>query len=217
MSVIQNPLIGRAKQKLGGSVFTTWKGINVLKGKPLSVANPKTDPQLMRRSALTQIIALARTIAAALNFGFKEQAVHKSAFNAFVGYNLKNAFDYAAPPVATMLPVDILVSQGTISPTVINSMVADQSLATIVVNYPTTADLPGESASDLLYGVAMNNVTGVWITLPGSGLRSTGTKSFATPAGFVTVGQMVRGFFFFYNSSTRKSADSYHISEMPVA
>ena len=124
MSVLQNPIVGRMKQKIGGVVMSTWKGINVMRGKPLTVANPKTDPQLMRRSALRQIVEIARTIAAALNLGFKEQAVRKSAFNAFCGYNLRNAFNYTSPPVAALQPPNILVAQGTIASTQIAALTA---------------------------------------------------------------------------------------------
>ena len=63
MAVVQNPIIGRARGQAGGMVFTTQFGRNVLKSKALSVANPKTDKQLGRRAAMTQTVALYRSIA----------------------------------------------------------------------------------------------------------------------------------------------------------
>lgn len=209
MSVVQNPLIGRARQKLGGTVFTTWKGINVIKGKPLSVANPRTDAQTMRRSALTQIVALGRILAAVLNYGFKEQAVRKSPFNAFTGYNLRNAFDYSAPPTAQMIIADLLISQGTISQTTPTLYVADQSANQIQIQYPTTADQPGQSASDLCFSAVYNDDTEEWcVPVMSSNTRSSGTANGACPAGFMTAGNEVRIFSFFYNPTSRKSSDS---------
>ena len=209
MSVLQNPIVGRMKQKIGGVVMTTWKGINVMKGKPLTVANPKTDPQLMRRSALTQIVAIARIIVAAIGFGFKEQAVRKSAFNAFTGYNLRNAFNYAAPPAATLVPADVLVSQGTIAPTPIDSLSASAAAREIVMNYFNLATLPGQSISDLAYAVIYNATQDKWGVADTAGAdRNGGTAVGTMPTGFFAIGDNLRVYLFFYNPTQRKSSDS---------
>lgn len=209
MSVLQNPIVGRMKQKIGGVVMTTWKGINVMKGKPLTVANPRTDAQLMRRSALTQIVAIARTISAALNFGFREQAVRKSAFNAFTGYNLRNAFNYTAPPAATIVPADILVSQGTIASTPIATSVADQSAGEITITWASQPNAPGQSNADIPKLAAYNSTTDTWAACEGgTAVRSDLAETFTVPDGFMVAGNTVRLYFFFYNSTNRKSSDS---------
>ena len=209
MSVVQNPLIGRARQKLGGTVFTTWKGINVIKGKPLSVANPKTDGQLMRRSALTQIVAIGRTIAAALNFGFKEQAVRKSAFNAFTGYNLRNGFNYSTPPDAVLTPATMLVSQGTISSTPMTAATANATTDLIAVEWDNSALLPGQSNADALNIVGYNQTTDSWAVGTVSNItRDDEEGSALFPNGFINTGNTIRYYVFFYNSTNRKSSDS---------
>lgn len=209
MSVLQNPIVGRMKQKIGGVVMSTWKGINVMRGKPLTVANPKTDPQLMRRSALRQIVAIARKLIAAIDFGFKEQAVKKSAFNAFTGYNLRNAFSYAAPPAATIQTDNVLVAQGTIAPTELSSAPVVAAGGTVDLAFPTTALLPGQSASDVAICVLYNTVSQAWdvpvATSPN--LRSDGVANYDTPAETVAT-ENVRVFTFFYNPTQRKSSDS---------
>lgn len=217
MSIVQNPLIGRARQKLGGTVFTTWKGINVIKGKPLTVANPRTDAQTMRRSAMTQMVAIGRSISAAINFGFKEQAVRKSQFNAFVGYGLRNAFDYSAPPVATLEESDLLFSQGTVAKTDTTSIVADQSANTLTVNWPTTADLPGQSANDLLVVVMQATNTLNWLSFFPGTARSVGTAIINVPAGEILVGDPVHVYTFFYNATSRKSSDNTYEVVNPIA
>lgn len=50
MAIVQNPLIGRAKKSLANATFTTWKGRNVVKGKPISVANPQSPAQVAQRT-----------------------------------------------------------------------------------------------------------------------------------------------------------------------
>lgn len=115
MAVVQNTLIGKSKQSVGGTTFSTWKGINVLKSKPTSVANPQTDLQKMQRSALQQIVSIYRIINVAIKKGWKKLAVKKSEYNAFTSYSLKNAFDFDAPPVADLDPKLLRITNGTIS------------------------------------------------------------------------------------------------------
>lgn len=217
MSVVQNPFIGRARNKAGGMVFSTWKGINVLKTKPLTVANPRTDKQLMRRSALEQIMVIARMISAAIQLGFKEQAVFKSAFNAFVGYNLRNAFDYSAPPTATLAPADILVSQGTISQTSISAVSCDVSNAETVIDFPTGATSPGQSASDQAVVVLQNVTTSTYAALVNGDLRSSGQSIIPIADFSFSAGNTVRVWLFFYNTASRKSSDSVTTTTVAVA
>lgn len=217
MSVVQNPLIGRAKQKLGGTVFTTWKGINVIKGKPLSVANPRTDGQLMQRSAMTQIVAYGRAWSAALNLGFKEQAFQKSAFNAFVGYNLRNAFNYAAPPAATPVPADILLAQGTISPTPYTSNNPSAAAGFATLTWVADNLLPGQSNADTARVAFLNLDTNTAYVSPTTALRSAETINAAWPVGAFEAGNAIAIYLFFYNSTNRKASDSVYLLENVVA
>lgn len=217
MSVLQNPLIGRAKQKLGGSVFSTWKGINVLKGKPLSVANPKTDKQLMRRSALIQIVAIGRKIKAAVDSGFNEQAVRKSAFNAFTGYNLRSSFDYGAPPTATLEVGQLLIAQGTISPTLISSVIADVSDGNIIFEWAAGNLQPGQSNSDVLAVAIHNTATDVWYSTVTGSIRS-GIDAVISIVDLPFVaGNTLDCYAFFYNSTSRKSSDSVYNQTVAIA
>lgn len=208
MSVAQNPLTGRMRQKLGGIVFSTWKGINVVKGKPLTVANPKSDKQLMRRSALTQMVEIFRVIVAAVDLGFKEQAVHKSSYNAFTGYNLKNAFDYSAPPAATLQIHDVLVAQGTISPTPISTAALVYSTGVLTLTWPTSATDPGQSANDVAIAVVYDGIKDTWVAVTSSTARSAGTGTFNCGATFADHLDDCTAFLFFYNATSRKASTS---------
>lgn len=214
MSVVQNPLIGRARQKLGGTVFSTWKGINVIKGKPLTVANPRTDNQLMRRSALTQMVAIGRSIYGAVFLGFKEQAVRKSQFNAFTGYNLKNAFDYSGAPDATLLPDDLLVSQGTITPATPTAITATAATGIVNVEWPTSASLPGQGANDRVYCVLYNSTQDKWYFSQTTGTRSVGEADFAFGSSAMVAGNNLKVYTFFVNLTTGKSSTSVVASEV---
>lgn len=113
MARVSNPLIGRSKNKVGNVVFSTWKGINVLKEKPASVANPRTDGQVRQRSAFATLVAIARQILPALQVSFRQMAVQMSAYNAFVKANLTEAFTFSGG-VATFVPANFVASKGTL-------------------------------------------------------------------------------------------------------
>lgn len=62
MAIIQNPIIGRAKNQAGNMVFTTIYGQNVLKAKPISVRNPNTDLQQHSRGIMTSAVQVAKRL-----------------------------------------------------------------------------------------------------------------------------------------------------------
>jgi hypothetical protein len=182
MAVTSNVLIGKTSGSVGGTTFSSWKGINVLKSKPTIVANPNTDAQKVQRAAMAYIVAIYRIMVAVLSLGFKEMAVGKSAFNAFTSQNVKNAMDLSSPPTPTFTPTTFKISKGTISDTAMSSVVADKSEATVLYTFPSTAALPGQSATDKPIMSVFNETKLDWTSGVGVGTRSTGTSSVAIPA-----------------------------------
>lgn len=216
MSVVSNTLIGPSRKKIGNAVFSTWKGVNVLKQKPASVANPNTINQQMRRSAMTQIVFIFRQIPGAVKLGFKKLAIKKSEWNAFSSYNLQNAFDYSAPPAADFIEANFLISKGTIQPTAVLTVVADDSSNTIITTYPTTFIGSGQSALDNILLVFYNEDQDEWLNSSNGATRADGTQTTVLPANWVT-GDTVDVFLGFYNSVSGESSDSTHASTTIVA
>ncbi len=182
MARVSNTLIGPSSGSVGNAVFSTWKGINVLKEKPISVANPNTDGQKMQRSAMRQVVSIFRQAPSAIRAGFKKLAVQKSEWNAFASNALRFAFDFSAPPTATLVPADILVSKGTISTTPITNVVASVGAGTISVTFPTTTPEPGMSATDNALIVAYNSTQDDWTGSLTADARSTGSADIPMPA-----------------------------------
>jgi len=82
MGIIKRGILGGFQNKVGPVVGTTWKGINVIKARPVSVANPNTQLQQEQRLAMKQIAAYLRS------FGLENvrllnnnQAVQMSGYN----------------------------------------------------------------------------------------------------------------------------------------
>lgn len=82
MGVIKRGILGGFQNKVGPVVGTNWKGISVIKSRPVSVANPNTEAQQAQRLAMKQIAAYLRS------FGLdnvrllnNNQAVQMSGYN----------------------------------------------------------------------------------------------------------------------------------------
>ncbi len=216
MSVVSNPLIGHSSGKIGNVVFSTWKGLDVLKNKPMSVANPNTDSQQMRRSALSQVVSIFRQAPGAIRAGYNKLAVQMSEWNAFAREVLNNSFNYATPPTATLVPANLLISKGTISSTPILTNVSDVSDGTIAVTFATTATDPGQSAGDKAIVVGFNSTTGDWTGGTTAMLRSSGAANIPLPAGWVA-GNVTRIYLAFFNSLSGESSDSINATGTVIA
>lgn len=116
MAVVQNPIVGRARGSVATTTFTTWKGLNVIKSKPISVANPKTPGQVRQRARIRFVSRLGGRVAQVVRRNFAVLAVGKTAFNAFAQFNFQ-AFDTVdAPGLAFPSTQQLRISQLRFSP-----------------------------------------------------------------------------------------------------
>ncbi len=64
LAITQNPIIGRAKNQAGGMVFSKMYDKNVIRAKPLSVANPNTPAQQRQREFISELGQFAKQFGA---------------------------------------------------------------------------------------------------------------------------------------------------------
>lgn len=209
MARVSNTLIGPSSGRVGNAVFSTWKGINVLKEKPISVANPNSDGQQMRRSAMAQIVDWFRNIPSAVRVGFKKLAVQKSEWNAFASYNLKNGFDYSTPPTATIVPADILISKGTIASTPIDDTDTSVGGGQLGIYWLNPSLEPGQSLSDLAIAVVFNATKNDFSVSVGNADRGDLSDTWTMPATWQP-NDVCHFYLGFYNPLSGESSDSVH-------
>jgi hypothetical protein len=93
MAIVQNPIIGKAKQKFGNAVFSTQVGKNTLRTKPLSIKNPRSIVQVAYRNHLKTLVALLRPLKDDINTAYGSSVKGMSPFNRVISINMKQAFD----------------------------------------------------------------------------------------------------------------------------
>lgn len=179
MARVSNPLIGKSRNKIGGVVFSSWKGINTLREKPATVANPQTDGQVSQRSAMTQIVAIARKVLGAIQISFRQRAIQMSEFNAFVKANLDGAFQRTGAN-AMIQPFNLVFSQGTLQGL---QDLAFVSLTgrTIVVDWTDNSGQSGANASDKIHAIVVSDDGAEVVHIATAAIRSSETASVVVP------------------------------------
>ena len=97
MGKIAQGILGGLSGKVGNVIGGSWKGIDYIRIKPSSVANPRTEAQVNQRNKFSATIEFLQPNKDFLNVGFKAFAVKKTAFNAAMSYVLGNAITGTAP------------------------------------------------------------------------------------------------------------------------
>lgn len=100
MAKIKQGILGGFSGKVAGVVGTSWKGRAVMKSRPLSVANPRTDAQQEQRGKFSKIAELASKILTTFLQPVENPiSGDVSGYNKFVKDN-KAAFDASGELVA---------------------------------------------------------------------------------------------------------------------
>lgn len=108
MGKILQGVLGGFKGKVGPLTGSSWKGIQVIKSRPTSVAYPGTAAQVAQTSKMTGVVALAKVLLSQwVKPLFDRFAIKQSGYNVFTALNL-NAF----PAGVLSDPTDLIMSQG---------------------------------------------------------------------------------------------------------
>ncbi len=105
MGTISKGILGGVAGKVGNVVGGNWKGIDYLRSKPASVANPKTLKQLTQRARFIAVMNFLKPLTSLLAIGFKNSADGMTAFNVAMSYNVKNAITGTYPAFTVNYPV----------------------------------------------------------------------------------------------------------------
>ena len=208
MAKTQNTLIGRSSGSVGGATFSTWKGINVLKSKPLTVANPRTPGQVATRNMFTALVALYRMIANQVKIGFASQAVKKSEFNAFMSDAMRVGLPIQIG--ATWLDwadlQDFLVAKGSMEKTVPIQIVASAATNEYTVDWSTAVGV-GQSATDELSILIIDQTGTVLKSATTAAARNGGFNGDQLQKNIIE-GEFLHFYTFFRNPETGEVSDS---------
>ncbi len=97
MGKIAQGILGGLSGKVGNIIGGSWKGIDYIRIKPSSVANPRTEGQVNQRNKFTITLEYLQATKDFVKIGYKSFATKKTEFNAAMSYVLNNAVGGIAP------------------------------------------------------------------------------------------------------------------------
>ena len=91
MGKISQGILGGFSGKVGNVIGGNWKGIDYMRVKPASVANPQTAGQVDQRTKFSTVLGFLQPLRGFLKVGFRNYAVKMTEFNSAMSYNVQNA------------------------------------------------------------------------------------------------------------------------------
>lgn len=168
MGVIKQGILGGFSGKVGSIVGSSWKGIAVMKAKPLSVTNPQTAAQTAQRTKMTGIVEAARILLAALIQPYWNPFAQKmSGYNAFVSENIDTFVGIVFTNFSTFFS-----TRGSLLGVVVSSVVASAAGNTITVTWTNNSGQADALATDEMIFVVYNATQAYWLVSAASDLRN---------------------------------------------
>ena len=155
MGVIKQGILGGFQNAVGAVVGSSWKGISVIKAKPVSVANPRTAAQVAQRDSMRYIVAITQPILAAFIKPLWDRFASKmSGYNDFVSTNIAQ-FVTEWP----IMPQNLIFSKGKMAKTEQDTPVSHNNSGEVTMSWVNDAGDGLKLASDVAFAVARNRRT----------------------------------------------------------
>ena len=174
MGKIKQGILGGFSGKVGSVVGGSWKGISYMRGKAVSIKNPRTLQQMMHRNKFAAALSVLQPITAFLRVGFKRYAHRKSEFNAAMSYTVKNAIAGTYPDY-TIDFSKLLVSRGSL--TGANSATAAPVTGKIKLTWEDNTGIGEAQPTDKAMAVAINPSKGEAAYITDGAPRSAATEN----------------------------------------
>lgn len=212
MARINLGILGGFSGKVGNVVGGAWKGIDYMRAKASSVANPRTVGQMTQRTKFSAILAFLKPITPFLRVGYKLFAIKQTAFNSAMSYHLANAITGEYPDITVDMS-SALVSRGNLTPVANPNATIQDGKASI-----TWVDNSGSgtaNSSDKLLAVVYNTVKGEATFETAGPERSLGSFEISLPANWL--GDDVDVFVGFISADGKEVANSVYLGSKVVA
>lgn len=209
MGVLSRGILGGFRGKVGPVIGSSWKGIDVMKSKPLSVANPRTPAQTAQRNAFSGVVALASAILVGIVKPLWDRfAQQESGFNAFISANIGN---FNSTGIISNFP-GMVFSRGKLDNIEVTSAAFDASDANVTILWNTTGGFP----DDMLYFVAIRESDQAVLTARTVDERSVGSSvlPISTP---MAAGETIHYYFMARKADGTEVSDSTATSTTVVA
>lgn len=213
MGKINQGILGGVSGQVGNVIGGTWKGIDYLRIKPSSVANPRTEGQVDQRSKFSTVLQFLQPMTDFLRVGFKLYANRMTQFNAAMSYNLNNAITGAYPNFMVDY-ASALVTRGNLSGAA-NGAASSPSAGDVQITWDDNSGSGSAQATDKALIVLLNTTRQEAVFTIAGPARSAGTETISVPSEYT--GEDVEVFLGFISEDGSKVANSSYLGSVAVA
>ncbi len=214
MGKIAQGILGGLSGKVGNVIGGSWKGINYIRIKPASVANPRTQGQVNQRTKFSSVLEFLKPMGEFIKVGYKTTTIKQTAFNAAMSYNLKNAITGTAPNFSVDYP-NALVSKGSLPGVVNGNAAAGAGSREVDVTWDDNSTLSDASAFDLSLILIYNPVKNQAVYTVAGPSRSDGSETLTLPADFI--GDTVYAYLGFISQDSTTVSNSSYLGSLTIA
>lgn len=212
MGKINQGILGGFSGKVGNVIGGNWKGIDYMRVKPASVANPKSEGQVDQRSKFSTALRFLQPLNEFLKVGYKNYAVKMTQFNSAMSYTLKNAM-IGTYPNFTVDYANALVSRGALT-AASNGTVTSPAAGAVFFSWTDNSSEGNAKGTDKAMLLIINNAKGEAIfTTAGQG-RNTEGQTLVVPNDYS--GDQVECFISFVSVDGSSVANSKYIGSLTV-
>lgn len=213
MGKINQGILGGVSGQVGNVIGGSWKGIDYLRIKPSSVANPRTAGQVDQRSKFGTVLRFLQPVTEFLRVGFKFYANKMTQFNAAMSFNLNNAVT-GVYPNHMIDYATALVSRGNLT-AASNGASTSPSAGNVDVTWTDNSGSGSALATDKALIVLLNTSRGEAVYTTAGPDRSLGTATIPVPLEYS--GEDVEVFLGFVAENGSKVANSSYLGSVTIA
>ncbi len=213
MGKINQGILGGVSGQVGNVIGGTWKGIDYLRIKPSSVANPRTEGQVDQRSKFSTVLRFLQPMTDFLRVGFKLYANRMTQFNAAMSYNLNNAVTGAYPNFMIDY-ASALVTRGNLTGAA-NGAATSPSAGSVEVTWTDNSGSGSAQATDKALIALLNTTRGEAVFTTAGPTRSAAAAAIPVPSEYS--GEDVEVFLGFVSEDGTKVANSVYLGSVTVA
>jgi hypothetical protein len=209
---VQNPLIGRSSGKFANSIFQTWNGLNTVRAKPLTVANPRTPAQVAQRAIIAFLAVLGQALAPLTFIGYRIPVVGQSRRSRFAKANYP-ALSYDSNTQEVNLSyLDLKLSDGSMTSQAGLGVSIAGNNKDLTVSFATAPADSTQAGTDKVYIFAINEDDPAnSAQLLGTRTRSQGTAPISL-ASTATSGDTISVYVFFASVTSNNVSDSERLT-----
>ncbi|MCJ1805726.1 DUF6266 family protein [Flavobacterium covae] len=207
MGKIGRGILGGVSGKVANVVGSRWKGIDYIRAKPQSVANPRTLSQVNQRTKFALVLRFLQPNLNFIKIGYKNYAVKKSQFNSAMSYILNNAIIGVSPDFEIDYSLALL-SRGNLTGA-LNPVYDLTTSGQVQFSWDDNSTDGNALPTDKVMVVAYNPIKGESVYLSGGATRADLSQTVIIPNSYA--GDELQLFISFMNAEETQLSNSNYI------